>query len=71
MIAVWGCETGPRMKSIGNMQDVWSAQAKSGRKGKNIYCNHEFETHVVPDPLKLRPDVKYRKCRHCGQKETM
>jgi hypothetical protein len=71
MIAVWACEAGPRMQPLGNLQEIWAAASRAGTRRKDIFCRHEFEVITIPDPLKLRPDVKYRKCRYCGLREAL
>jgi len=40
MLAVWSCESGPRMKSVGHMQDVFAAQAGAAHLCNTCYTMH-------------------------------
>ncbi len=66
MLAVYGCESGPRIANLGSAQDIFGGQRVGGNKLHRLSCKGDMETFSIPDPLGLRPDTKKQKCRDCG-----
>ncbi len=72
MLAVYACESGPRITNLGSAQDIFGGQRTGGGKMHNLDCRgNDWDKFEIPDPLQLRPPTKIRKCRDCGFTENV
>lgn len=71
MLAVYACESGPRIRDLGSAQDIFGGQRAGSGKMHPLDCEPDWEIFNIPDPLGLKPDSKKRKCRNCGHWEDV
>jgi len=71
MLAVYACESGPRIRNLGSAQEIFGGQRTGGGKMHSLECTPDWEEFTIPDPLGIGRDTKKRKCRSCGHWEDV
>ena len=69
-LAVYACESGPRITNLGSAQDIFGGRRTSGQMHM-LDCVPDWKTYEIPDPLGINPPVRKRKCENCGHWEDL
>lgn len=64
MLAVYACESGPRMTNLGSAQDIFGGIRRTQKH--SLDCPGEWVVYEIPDQLGLKPPVRKQKCEACG-----
>ena len=64
-LAVYACESGPRIVNLGSAQDIFGGW-RSGGKMHMLDCTPDWKVYEIPAPMGLGPPTKRRKCENCG-----
>lgn len=70
-LAVYACESGPRIRNLGSAQDIFGGQRRGTGKMHSLDCEPEWTTFEIPNPMGLGPPVRKRKCENCGHWEDI
>ena len=68
-LAVYACESGPKITDLGSAQDIFGGQRR-GIKMHSLDCTPDWKIYEIPAPLGINPPVKKRKCENCGHWEN-
>lgn len=65
-LAVYACESGPRITNLGSAQDIFGGWPRTGGRFHMLDCEPDWKVYEIPDQLGLGPPTKRRKCENCG-----